>query len=295
MEYRVLKYFLIVAREENITRAAEILNVSQPALSRQLMQLEEELNTKLFIRGKRHLTLTDAGLLLRRRAQEIIDLTLKTEQEIQKENDNLEGTISIGSGEAQSMKMIAQWIQQFHELYPNVKFEIHSNNATYIQERLDRGLLDIGILLAPKDLTKYEYIPLKDQERWGALMHQSCPLTKKDYVTAQDLLNYKILIPKRDVEQGVANWFKENYNQLDILATYNLLYNAAMIVDTGMAIALTIEGAFSLYQNSNLVFKPFYPELVISSFLVYKKHQPLSLAVSKFIDFINMQFSYDKQ
>lgn len=157
MEYRVLKYFLIVAREENITRAAEILNVSQPALSRQLMQLEEELNTKLFIRGKRHLTLTDAGLLLRRRAQEIIDLTLKTEQEIQKENDNLEGTISIGSGEAQSMKMMAQWIQQFHELYPNVKFEIHSNNATYIQERLDRGLLDIGILLAPKDLTKYEY------------------------------------------------------------------------------------------------------------------------------------------
>ena len=124
MEYRVLKYFLIVAREENITRSAEILNVSQPALSRQLMQLEEELNTKLFIRGKRHLTLTDAGLLLRRRAQEIIDLTLKTEQEIQKENDNLEGTISIGSGEAQSMKMIAQWIQQFHELYPNVKFEI---------------------------------------------------------------------------------------------------------------------------------------------------------------------------
>lgn len=197
MEYRVLKYFLIVAREENITRSAEILNVSQPALSRQLMQLEEELNTKLFIRGKRHLTLTDAGLLLRRRAQEIIDLTLKTEQEIQKENDNLEGTISIGSGEAQSMKMIAQWIQQFHELYPNVKFEIHSNNATYIQERLDRGLLDIGILLAPKDLTKYEYIPLKDQERWGALMHQSCPLTKKDYVTAQDLLNYKILIPKK--------------------------------------------------------------------------------------------------
>ena len=285
MEYRVLKYFLAVAREENITRASELLHISQPALSRQLMQLEEELGAQLFIRGKRNITLTDAGMLLRRRAQEIVDLTEKTENEF-REGEKLGGIISIGSGESETMRFLAGCMQSFHEMNPGVTFDIYSNNADFIKERLEKGLLDIGVLLAPSDISRYEYIRLPHEERWGALLPTKCPLTAKEYVTAADLADRNIFMPRRGVVQGVAEWFGEYYGNLKIFATHNLLYNAAMLVDCGIGTALTIEGAAALYKNDNITFRPFYPELRVSSVLVWKKYQPTSPAVSAFIEHI---------
>ena len=285
MEYRVLKYFLTVAREENITRAAELLHISQPALSRQLMQLEEELGAQLFIRGKRNITLTDAGMLLRRRAQEIVDLTEKTESEF-RQGEKLSGIISIGSGESETMRFLAECMQSFNQMYPSVTFDIYSNNADFIKERLEKGLLDIGVLLAPSDISRYEYIRLPHEERWGALLPKKCPLTAKEYVTAADLADRNIFMPRRGVVQGVAEWFGGYYGKLKIFATHNLLYNAAMLVDCGIGTALTIEGAASLYKNDNITFRPFYPELKVSSVLVWKKYQPTSLAVSAFIEHI---------
>lgn len=286
MEYRILKYFLAVANEENITRASESLHISQPALSRQLMQLEEELGTKLFIRGQRNVTLTDAGMLLRRRAQEIIDLTEKTINEFQNDKNTLSGTIAIGTGEAETTRRIADLMKGFSVIYPNVKFAIYSNNADFVKERLEKGLLDLGILIEPTNLSKYEYLRLPDKERWGVLVPKDCPLSNYKSVTVNDLLGYKIFTSQRGENEGVLNWAGEIYSKLDIYATYNLIYNAAMLVDSGLGIAFAIEGAVSLYKNPNIVFVPFSPAHFVTSVVVWKKHQPFSQAATKFIEYI---------
>lgn len=283
MEYRVLKYFLTVAREENITRASELLHISQPALSRQLMQLEEELGVQLFIRGKRNITLTEAGMLLRRRAQDIISLTEKTEREF-REGERLTGVVSIGSGEAETMRFLAECMREFNETYPEVTFDLYSNTADHIKERLEKGLLDIGVLIEPSDISRYEYIRLPQKERWGVIVPAKCPLSKKEYIEPSDLVGRKIFTSHRGIAQGVAQWFGEYYDKMNIFATYNLLYNAAMLVDCEIGAALAIEGAVSLYHNSNIIFKPFYPELSVSSVVVWKKYQPSSPAVTKFIE-----------
>ena len=294
MEVRVLKYFLTVAREENITRASEILHISQPALSRQLMQLEEELGTQLFVRGRHSSTLTEAGMLLRRRAQEIVDLTEKTEQEFQNRGDTLSGTVSIGSGEADTMRCLAQIMRGFSDLYPEVKFDIYSNDADHVRERLERGTLDIGVLLGPTDISKYESIVLPGKERWGVLVPAKCPLAQKEYVTKEDLVGRRVFIAKRGVAQGVADWFGEYYDKMNVYATYNLLYNAAMLVDCEVGAAITIEGASKLYHNPNIIFKPFYPELAVTSTMVWKKHQPQTRAVSTFLEYVREKLNKDE-
>lgn len=293
MEYRILKYFLAVAKEENITHAAEILHISQPALSRQLMQLEEELGAQLFTRGKHAITLTEAGHLLRRRAQEIIDLTEKTEGEFRQGETEIGGVVSIGSGEAESMRVLAKLMRSFSEQYPNVKFDLYSNNGDFIKERLEKGLLDIGVLIEPSDLSKYESVRLAQKERWGVIVPADSVLAQKDYIQKEDLLNCKILASKRTIAQGVAAWFGDIYEKLDIYATYNLLYNAAILVENGLGVVLAIEGAMTLYHNPNIVFKPLYPELSVSSVIVWKKYQPTSSAVAKFIDFLKCNLVMD--
>ena len=282
MEYRVLKYFLTVAAERNITRAAELLHISQPALSRQIMQLEDELGARLFVRGKRNIVLTDAGMLLRRRAQDIVELTEKTESEL-RTGESLSGVVSIGSGESETMRFIARCMRSFSEKYPSVTFDIYSNNADFIKERLEKGLVDIGVLLAPSDISDYDYIRLPHKERWGALLCAQSPLSRKEYVTAADLADSNIFMPRRGVVQGVAEWFGEYYGKLKIFATHNLLYNAAMLVDCGIGTALTIEGAAALYKNENIVFRPFFPELCVHIAVVWKKFQPTSPAAAAFI------------
>ncbi|MDE6442517.1 MAG: LysR family transcriptional regulator [Clostridia bacterium] len=287
MENRVLKYFLIVAREENITKAAEILHISQPALSRQLMQLEEELGAKLFIRGKRNITLTDEGLYLRQKAQEIIELTEKTEQEFANGLTSLSGVISIGMGETAASSYLADLINEFREDYPDVRFEIISGNADGTKEQLDKGLLDIGILLEPTDFSKYEFIRLPVKDTWGVIVPSKCPLCKKQYVTAEDLKDRKIFISNRAVNQSMfSSWFGEYYNEKNIYLTVNLLYNAAMLVSKGMGCAVTIDGAVQLYNHPELNFRPLYPKIEQTSVLVWKKNQIVSACVLKFIDFI---------
>ena len=285
MEYRILKYFLTVAREENITRAADILHISQPALSRQMMQLEEELGAQLFVRGRHSTMLTEDGMLLRRRAQEIVDLTEKTTQEFLTGKEEISGTISIGSGEGAVMRFLAKIMREFSELYPDVRFDLYSNDADHVKERLERGTLDIGIVIGNSDLSKYESIVLPVTERWGAIVPAKCPLSKKEHITREDLVGHKVFISRRGVTQGVADWFGEYYDKMEIYATYNLLYNAAVLVDSEIGAALCIEGAVSLYNSPNVIFKPFYPELTVGNTLIYKA-QPMTRTVTKFIEFI---------
>ena len=280
MELRVLRYFLLAAREENITRAAELLHVTQPTLSRQLMQLEQELGTKLFHRGQRSITLTDDGMLLKRRAQELVALADKTEREFIKAEGSLTGELSIGSGETLSMHILAQWIAAFREENPLVRYDIYSATADEVKDRIEKGILDMGLLVEPVDVSKYEFIRIPCKERWGLLTQADSPLAKLDCVTPDDLVHIPLLIAKRNlVQEELRGWFGGQFESMDIIGTYNLIYNAAVMVKNGVASALTTEHDRT-YEG--LCFIPLRPTLERCSVLVWKKHQAYSRAAAKF-------------
>lgn len=286
MEIRTLHYFLIVAKEKNITQAAKRLHIGQPTLSRQLIQLEEEVGKKLLIRGKRKIQLTEAGILLKRRAEEIIDLINKTENELISDIDNLTGEIMIGMAECSfTHSFLPKLIKTFSMKYSEVTYDFYTGNADLVKERLDQGIIDIGILLEPVDIEKYDYIRLPQKERWGITVSKDNYLFNKEYVTSKDLINIPLLNTKRSIVQGeIASWFKQDYKRLHFIATYNFLSNTIPLVAQGIGSAITIEGAFWGQCHDNVKFIPFYPELLTGTVLVWKKHQTLSPLVSKFID-----------
>ena len=285
MELRVLKYFLAVAREENITKAAEFLHITQPTLSRQLMQLEEELNAQLFIRGKNRIVLTDEGMLLRRRAEEIVDVANKPEKEFLEQDNLVTGEIFIGGGETNAMHILARIIKEFKEEYPQIKYQFYSGNADDIKERLDKGLIDIGLLTEPVDFDKYEFLRLEQKEVWGILAPKDSKLAAKEYATPQDLLKLPLLSTRRTIVQNeIANWFGQDYEQLDIIATYNLIYNAAIMVEEGIGYAICFEKLVNIYDETKIRFIPFYPPLLTGTVIVWKKHQIFSPATARFIE-----------
>ena len=285
MELRVLKYFLAEAREENITKAAEFLHITQPTLSRQLMQLEEELNAQLFIRGKNRIVLTDEGMLLRRRAEEIVDLANKTEKEFLEQDNLVTGEIFIGGGETNAMHILARIIKEFKEEYPQIKYQFYSGNADDIKERLDKGLIDIGLLTEPVDIEKYEFVRLEQKEVWGILAPKDSKLAAKEYATPQDLLKLPLLSTRRTIVQNeIANWFGQDYEQLDIIATYNLIYNAAIMVEEGIGYAICLEKLVNINDETKIRFIPFYPPLLTGTVIVWKKHQIFSPATARFIE-----------
>ena len=281
MELRVLKYFLVVAREESITRAAALLHVTQPTLSRQLMGLEEELGVKLFRRGKYHVTLTEDGMLLRRRAQEIVELAEKTAQEFQRQEKKLTGDISIGTGESDSMADLSRKIAAFRAEHPLVRFHIYSATADEIQERLEKGLLDLGMLIEPVDIGRYEFVRLPQRDRWGVLVDQGHPLAGKKFITPEDLLGVPLLLPRRErVQQELSGWFGDQFDEIEVAATYNLLLNAANMIRNGVGAAL---GFFIGNLTDELKFIPLSPPLETGSVLVWKKDQTFSPAAAAFL------------
>lgn len=283
MELRTLKYFLIVAREENITKAAALLHVTQPTLSRQLMQLEEELGVKLFKRSNHSIILTDEGMLLRRRAQELVALADKTQREFSHEGEQLGGEIAIGSGELHSVDFLSDLLAAFQKEHPLVRYEIYSGNADSIKERIEKGLLDLGLLLEPVDIGKYEFARMPIREQWSVLTRKDGPLSAKETVTPQDLAGIPLLMTARTLVQNeLANWFGEHYDRLTITATFNLVYNAAILVKNGMgtAICLKLDSEFP-----DLRFIPFSPSLTAGSVLAWKKNQTLSPTTAAFIEY----------
>lgn len=286
MEIRVLRYFLTAAQEENITRAAEKLHLTQPTLSRQLSGLEEELGQVLFLRGKRKITLTEAGRLLQRRAGEILELCEKTEREIRAVGDEVRGTITIGSGESMAARQLIRWIRAFSEKYPGVTFEMHTGNADRIRERLDHGLLDLALLLSPGDLKSYGFLPLKEREYWGVLTPKDSPLAQKTAVTPQDLKGVPLITASRPaMRKQMEAWFGGEPIP-PVAARHDLIANAALMAREGMGTVLTIEGAAEPYANGALCFRRLSPELTGSSFLVWKPHQPMGKACACFLQFV---------
>lgn len=286
MELRTLYYFLAVAREQNITRASEQLHVGQPTLSRQLMQLEEEVGTQLLIRGKRKIQLTESGMLLRRRAEEILSLVDKTEKELLHDEENIEGEVFIGVGECfASHLFLPQLIESFSKKYPKVTFNIYTGNADLIKERLDQGMIDIGILLEPVDVEKYDFIRLPQKERWGILVSHDHPLSQKDHVTSKDLIGVPLTKNYRSIVQSeIAGWFQSDYEKLNFLLTANFMTNIITLVEKNICVAMTIEGAFYNHSKEKVTFVPLYPELITGTVLVWKKHQILSPLIQAFVD-----------
>lgn len=287
MELRVLRYFLAVAREESISGAADYLHITQPTLSRQLMELEEELGTKLFLRGKRNrrVRLTDEGMLLRRRAEEIVELADKTEAEFTAKDERISGEVYIGSGETDAMRLIAQTAQNLRKEYPHIRYHLFSGNADDVMERLDKGLLDFGLLIGSANIEKYDHIQLPATDTWGLLMRKDSPLAQKDAIRPQDLKGIPLLGSRQAVMRNeLSEWYGGDFERLNIVATYNLIYNAALMVDEGFGYALTLDKLINTSGESNLCFRPFSPRLEAHLVLVWKKYQPFSKASQKFLD-----------
>lgn len=282
MELRILSYFLTVAREENITRAAQLLHITQPTLSRQLMQLEEELGVKLFTRSNHSIIMTDDGMLLKRRAQEIVSLAEKTIQDFS-DTKNISGEIGIGSGELCCFKYVAEIISAFQKQHPLVHFDIHSANADSIKDIIEKGLLDIGLLLEPVNIGKYDFIHVPGEEIWGALVHEDSPLAEKSFITPSDLLNEKIIMTQRAIVQNaIASWFGVDYEKLNIISTFNLVSNAAIMVREKMGVVICLD---LNCKYRDVKFIPFEPMLTAKTVLVWKKNQMVSAATKAFIDF----------
>ncbi|MCC8013705.1 MAG: LysR family transcriptional regulator [Eubacterium sp.] len=294
MDTRVLEYFLTVVREENITKAAEILHITQPTLSRQLSKMEEDLGVQLFVRGKKGITLTNEGVLFRRRAGEIVELAEKAQQELMESDRFIDGEISIGCGEMAAVQLIPKLFMSFKEKYPKVHLNLYTGNADQIKQRIDSGLTDIGLLLEPVEVEKYKFIRLNIVENWIVVMPAGDSLAEKQSVSVNDLAGLPLILPHRQsVRNEIESWFGEYWDKLNIVAVSNLSTNASVLVENGVGYALVIEGSLPYLDKSIVTYRLLTPERKSTCVLVWKKHQPFSLAVSKFLEHIQCSLRMD--
>ena len=296
MEIRVLRYFLAVAREGNITGAANLLHLTQPTLSRQIKDLEEELGHQLLIRKSHLVVLTQEGVLLRKRAEEILSMVDKTEAEFASMENTVTGDVYIGGGETQAIRQVAELIRGIRERYPGIHYHLHSGNAEDVTDRLDKGLLDFGILIQPADITKYDYINLPAKDIWGVVMRKDSPLAGKTVIEKEDLLGLPLICSRqvmapRQGRNAFADWFGKDYENLDIVTTYNLVYNAAIMVEAGVGYALTLDKLADASEDSALCFRPLQLGLESGLNLVWKKYQVFSSAAELFLNTLKEHFT----
>lgn len=295
MELRVLRYFLTIAREGSITNAANVLHVTQPTLSRQIHDLEEELGQRLFVRGSRNMSLTAEGMILRKRAEEIISMVDKTEAEFHSMSNVVSGDIYIGGGETEAVKLIAQIVCELRSAYPEIHYHLYSGNAEDVTERLDKGLLDFGLLIQPADISKYDYFNIPARDTWGVIMRKDIPLAKKETIRKEDLLNVPLICSRQVISEErhrneFAEWFGEDFDKLDIVTTFNLVYNAAIMVEAGVGYAITIDKIANTTESSSLCFRPLRPQLDSGLNVIWKKDQVFSAAAELFLEKLREHF-----
>lgn len=295
MELRVLRYFLAVAREGNITGAANFLHLTQPTLSRQIKDLEEELGCQLLMRKSHRVVLTPEGMRLRKRAEEIISMVDKTEAEFLARENAVSGDIYIGGGETQAIRQIAEIIRELQEEYPDIHYHLYSGNAEDVTERLDKGLLDFGILIQPADISKYDYINLPSKDRWGVIMRKDSPMAAKESIRKEDLLDVPLIcsrqvMTQRRTENEFADWFGDDFDRLHVVTTFNLVYNAAIMVEAGIGYAVTLDKLAHTSEDSPLCFRPLMPPLESGMNVIWKKYQVFSPAAELFLERMNEAF-----
>ena len=295
MEIRALKYFLITVREGNITKAAKYLNLTQPNLSRQINILERDIGHKLFERKHNNIVLTPEGILLKKRAEEIINMIEKTRAEFNFTDEVIAGDIFIGAGESWAMSLVASIMKDVQKDYPHIKYNIYSGNFQDITEKLDKGLLDFGLLIDPADLSKYDYLKIPAKDTWGLIMRKDSTLSNKKNITKKDLLNIPLIISRQVMETEIedndfSRWFSDTFDKLNIVATYNLIYNALIMVREGMGYALCLDKLIDNMHNENICFIPLKPKLESGLNIVWKKNQEFSRASKIFLDRLTNKF-----
>lgn len=287
MEIRVLKYFLEVAQKQNITKAAESLHLTQPTLSRQLTALEDKLGVALFDKSSRKITLTEEGLLLKRRAQEIIELEEKTFNELRLKDDSVGGSICIGAGEYKSFGVLASVCSKFRAKYPRVKIHVHTATADILAERMEKGLIDIGLFLEPVNTENYEYVRLNEKEKWCVFMKKDSPLASKRRIEKSDLLDKPLILPERvNIQSELANWFGKDFKKLDVAYISNLSVNASILAHHNDAYFVSIEGVTGFFMPQDMISIPLYPELSLPSIIAWNRDAPCTTVVTKFIEMI---------
>lgn len=290
MELRVLKYFLAVAREENISAAAERLHVTQPTLSRQLMDLEAELGKTLFNREHRKISLTEEGILLRKRAEEIIDLVDRTEAEVMNVGDDIAGDVYIGSSETEGIRLIAKTARQLRDEGYDINFHLFSAHDLSVMQRLDKGLLDFGIFAEGANLHKYEYLRLPYTDTWGVLMRRDSPLAEKEYIEPKDLWTAPLIVSlQADANNELSGWLMRDRDRLNIVGTYNLLFNASIMVEEGLGYALCFDKIIRT-ENTALCFKPLKPARSAKLDIAWKKYQVFSRPAELFLKKLRENF-----
>lgn len=285
MELKNLTTFLAVAEKETISAAAKQLHLSQPSLSRQLMDLEKELGVTLFTRGNRKITLTEDGLLFRKRAEEIVELLEKTRSEFLSPRDTIAGNVSIGAGETYVIQLLGAIIKEIQAEYPNIKFHFYSGNADEVKERLDKGLLDFGVVISPADVKKYHSLRLPAKDTWGVLMRKDSPLAVKEVITPKDLWDVPLITSRQSlVSSELSKWLKKDMNKLTVVATYNLVYNASKLVEEGVGYALTLDKLINFTPDSPLCFRKLSPTLESDLAVIWKNTQVFSKASGLFLE-----------
>ena len=287
MELRVLNYFLAIAREQSIVHAAETLHLSQPTLSTQIKGLEEELGKQLLIRGtkgSRKVTLTEEGMILRKRAEEILDLVRRTENEITMSDNIIIGDVYIGTGETDGIRVIARAAQALQSQHPGIHYHISSGNAAYVFEYLDKGLIDFGIVFGDVDLTKYNALETAYSETWGVLMRRDSALADRETISPDDLKDKPLILSQQEYQGGsLTQWIGSEPSDLNIIATYNLLYNASLLVDEGLGYAIGYDKIINT-SGSRLCFRPLKPKLENKMSIIWKKYQLFSKPAEKFLE-----------
>lgn len=284
MEFRVLKYFLAVAREKSITNAAKKLHISQPTLSKQIKQLEAELGQKLFTRTNYSIRLTEAGLLLQKRAENIVALVDKTTQEFQDLDDVIGGDIHLGCAESIGMQYLARQFKELQSTYPGLRYHLYSGDSSDIALRLERGLLDFTVIVQEVDLQKYNYLKLPHYDTWGVLMPKDSPLAQHTVITVAELVDLPLIVSRQGMEADYPKFFGEKVDELNIVATSNLIYNASLLVREGLGYALTFDDLVDTSSDSELCFRPLRPNLTSNMYLIWNKHQVFSPAAKLLLD-----------
>ncbi len=273
MEIRVLKYFLEVAREESITRAASHLHISQPTLSKQLKELEQELDKKLFVRSNYSIKLTDEGMLLRKRAEDILEMVDKTTAEFQSLGNVTGGDVYIGCAESHLVRHLAKAIKNFKKEYPGLRFHIQSGNTEQVTERLDRGLLDMAFIVEPPNLSHYNYIEIPGTDIWGILMLKTHPLCKKDNISIDDLSGMDIICSEQSMKADIPRWCGQKADVFNHIGSTNLFYNGTLFVKEGLGCMPTFKHLADIGADSELTFRPLFPKLENKMYLIWKKYQ----------------------
>ena len=288
MELRLLRYFLTVAKEQSFTKAAEQLHITQPTLSRQMAAFEEELGITLFVRNGKKISLTEEGILLKRRALEILDLEERTLEELQGKEDVVEGSITIGCGEFAAVETLAQICKVYKEKYPLVQIALHTATADTVYDMMNKGLVDIGLFLEPVDTAGLDYIRITNSDHWCVGMRPEDPLARKKFIKKEDLIGKPLILPERiGVQSELANWFGKDFSKLHISFTSNLGTNAGVMAANGLGYPVSIEGAAKYWREDILVQRRIYPEITTSTVIAWRRNIPYSQAVSKMIEEIH--------